>query len=575
MWWWMMRRRSLFHFQSLCALVAGALAEIASACPCAAGVVINEVYYDHPGRDDGWEFVEIHNPDSVSYPLSGWALEAIDGATGRARTVWAAGPGVRIGPGEFLCIAGVERVPSPGLILDGALENGPDAVRLVSPSGVADLVGYGPCESSDLYETSPAPDVPAGSSLARKPDGADTGRNAADFVPADPTPGRRNFLRFDIGVRFVDGDVLPCRGTFFTLKLGIANRGLDPVARRISIATEASSGGLVSSSGEIERAVNLAPGEVDSIELALAAPRAAGFEVRARLEGAHDEDPLDDSTVARLCASPGAVVVNEIMYRPAPEMSEWIEVANGSDVECNLAGWSICDATGSRRLVSTADIVVPPRGFAILANDSASFAREFPSCGARVSGVEGGWPALNDTDRGGRADVVALYDAAGVLAERVSYRDLLGAERGRSIERISTGCCSDRAGGIWHRCAAGPGATPGIENSTLVELAPGAGGLSVSPNPFSPRRDGEVSVTGRRAAGETGFLARIFDRDGYEIRRLFGECGGADLFSCRWDGRAGGGEAVRTGLYICLVEYLGPGGKICRREKTCVVVAGE
>jgi hypothetical protein len=191
-----------------------------------------------------------------------------------------------------------------------------------------------------------------------------------------------------------------------------------------------------------------------------------------------------------------------------------------------------------------------------------------------VNEIEGSWPALNDTDNGDRADVVALFDAAGVLAERVSYRDLLGDERGISIERVSTGFCSDRTGGIWHRSAAELGATPGHENSMFVERAPPSRGLSVSPNPFCPRRDGDVSVTGKRAGEEAGFLVRIFDRDGYEIRRVFGECGGADVFSCRWDGRSSGGAPVRTGLYVCLVEYIGSGGKICRTEKTCIVVAG-
>ncbi len=86
MWWWMMRRWSLFHFHSFGALVAGVFIEIVCRVPCAAGVVINEVYYDHPGRDDGWEFVEIHNPDAVPYALAGWVLEAVDGATGNAKS---------------------------------------------------------------------------------------------------------------------------------------------------------------------------------------------------------------------------------------------------------------------------------------------------------------------------------------------------------------------------------------------------------------------------------------------------------------------------------------------------------
>jgi hypothetical protein len=575
MWWWMMRRWSLFHFHSFGALVASVFIEIIFALPCGAGVVINEVYYDHPGRDDGWEFIEIYNPDAVPYALSGWVLEALDGTTGNGKVVWAAPPGALIGPGEFLCIAGIERAPFAEYLLKGTLGNGPDAVRLVSPSGIIDLVGYGSCASSDLYETAPAPDVSAGTSLARKPDGFDSDRNDADFVSAPPTPGRRNFFRLDVGIRLVGQDALPCRGTSFSLKLRIVNCGLEPINSRVSILTEVRDPGFVASSGELERTLDLAVSAADSIEVTLAAPQLPRFEVRAYLDGAPDENPVNDTTFVSIGASPGEIVINEIMYRPQSGMSEWIEIANVSAADCNLRGWALSDATGSRRLVSSTDVILPPGGFSILAKDSAVFAREFPACEAPVSGIEGGWPALNDSDKGDRADAVALFDESGVLVERVSYRDLLGAERGRSIERVSTEFCSDRAGGIWHRSAAELRATPGRENSMLVERSPRSRGLSVSPNPFCPRRDGEASVTGKRAEGETGFLVKIFDREGYEIRRVFGECGGADIFSCRWDGRSSGGALARTGLYVCLVEYIGPGGGVCRKEKICIVVAGD
>jgi hypothetical protein len=575
MWWWMMRRWSLLDFHSFGALVAGVFVEIALARPCAAGVVINEVYYDHPGRDDGWEFVEIYNPDTVSCALSGWRLEALEGTTGKGRVVWAASPDAIIGPGDFLCIAGIERAPSPEYLLKGTLGNGPDAVRLVSPSGIVDLVGYGSCASGDLYETAPAPDVPAGRSLARKPDGFDSNRNDADFVPGAPTPGRRNFFPLDVGIRLVAEDVLPCRGTSFSLKLMLVNCGLEAIDGRVSILTEVRESGFVASSGEAERALALAASAADSFQLGVAAPQSPRFEVRAYLDGSPDDNPANDTTLISLAASPGAIVINEIMYRPDRGMSEWIEIVNASSEDCNLEGWALCDATGSKRLISSAEMILPPGGFSILAKDSAVFAAEHPACGAPVSNVEGGWPALNDTDKGDRADAVALIDGSGVLAERVSYRDLLGAERGRSIERISTEFCGDRAGGIWHRCADELRSTPGRENSMRIERPPSSAGLSVSPNPFSPRRDGEVSVTGRRAGGETGFLMRIFDRDGYEIRRVFGERGGADIYSCRWDGRSSGGARARTGLYVCLVEYIGPGGRICRKEKTCIVVAAD
>jgi hypothetical protein len=255
-------------------------------------------------------------------------------------------------------------------------------------------------------------------------------------------------------------------------------------------------------------------------------------------------------------------------------MSEWIELENASREPRSLKSWTLCDATGSRRLIASDDLVIPPGGFAVLAKDSASFSDEFPSCRAPVKSPEGGWPVLNDTDRGGVADVVELFDALGVLVERVAYHDLLGSERGRSIERISADVCSSRPGGIWHRCASRRGATPGEENSTRLEEAPPRRGIAISPNPFSLKRDGETAITGERGDDEAGVVVRIFDLDGIEVRHIFGECGGASAFSFRWDGRANDGSRARTGLYVCLVEYVGAGGGVCRREKRCIAVGG-
>ncbi|MCK4235802.1 MAG: lamin tail domain-containing protein, partial [Candidatus Krumholzibacteria bacterium] len=98
----------------------------------AARVVINEVYYDHPGRDDGWEFIELYNKGKVKFDLSGLWLEFVDGRTGKARIVWSSTEGLVLGPGVYLVVAGSNRHPPPECILSGSLENGPDAVRLVS-----------------------------------------------------------------------------------------------------------------------------------------------------------------------------------------------------------------------------------------------------------------------------------------------------------------------------------------------------------------------------------------------------------------------------------------------------------
>lgn len=71
-------------------------------------------------------------------------------------------------------------------------QNGPDSVVLRSPTGVLDAVGYGVFAPEEVFagEGSPAPDAPAGESLARQFANVDTDDNAADFrVVGAPSAG--------------------------------------------------------------------------------------------------------------------------------------------------------------------------------------------------------------------------------------------------------------------------------------------------------------------------------------------------------------------------------------------------
>ncbi|MDH5580070.1 MAG: hypothetical protein OEZ09_16595, partial [Betaproteobacteria bacterium] len=71
------------------------------------------------------------------------------------------------------------------------LQNGPDSVQLYNGDVLVDALGYG--DFTGLFfagEGDAAPDVSAGSSLARIDALLDTNNNLADFmVLASPTPG--------------------------------------------------------------------------------------------------------------------------------------------------------------------------------------------------------------------------------------------------------------------------------------------------------------------------------------------------------------------------------------------------
>jgi len=170
-----------------------AAAVLGAAQPAAALPLLSEVFYDAVGSDDGQSFVEIHGmPGTV---LDGWTAELVNGADGSvATTLPLLGT---IGPSGLYVVAdrfadGTTAVPNADLLLNFDLQNGPDSLVLRSPAGVVDALGWGEFGPGEVFagEGAPAPDVPAGSSLARHFANLDTDDNALDFGElAVPTPG--------------------------------------------------------------------------------------------------------------------------------------------------------------------------------------------------------------------------------------------------------------------------------------------------------------------------------------------------------------------------------------------------
>jgi hypothetical protein len=155
--------------------------------------LLSEVFYDAVGSDDGFVFVEIHGEPGAN--LDGLAVEGINGSDGGV-TVSLALSGLIPADGLYVLAddagGGVSAVPGADQILNFDFQNGPDSILIRDGDTVLDAVGYGVFEGGDVFagEGSPAPDPPAGSSLARRFADVDSGDNAADFVALEvPTPG--------------------------------------------------------------------------------------------------------------------------------------------------------------------------------------------------------------------------------------------------------------------------------------------------------------------------------------------------------------------------------------------------
>ena len=175
-------------------VAAAAAALLLGGAPAARALpLVSELFYDAIGSDDGNAFVELYGAPGAS--VAGLRLQIVNGDNG-AITGTLILAGAFGADGLFVVAdrtsAGTTAISGADQLLDFDLQNGPDSLVLRDANGVLDAVGYGVFGAglAFLGEGSPAVDVPAGSSLARRFANVDTDDNALDFAAlAVPTPG--------------------------------------------------------------------------------------------------------------------------------------------------------------------------------------------------------------------------------------------------------------------------------------------------------------------------------------------------------------------------------------------------
>lgn len=488
--------------------VLSLLLTAALSCAPAARPFITEVYYDAPGDDTGFEYVELWNPDASPKSLAGLRIEAGDGAApGRWTPKWTGAAGDSVAAHGRFVVGGARVSPAPDRVATLDLQNGPDAVRLVWPDGTLEVLGWGAHDFDEYHCGDPAPDVASGQSLARWPDGAATGSNAGDFRAAEPSPGAPNQRTRDAALvrhRTALVPEQPEPAAHATLQLLLTNLGASAWAQ--GEARVAVSGDLLVAPVEAA-APALAAGETTQVEVALDALRAGKGALVARVALPLDENALDDADTLVTRVGPGPLAVTEIQFHPAAAEGEWVEVRNATRESLALEAFRFGDRAGAAGRID-AGPPLAPESLAVLAQDPTALLIAHPALdAARVRRVTP-WAALNNSDdANGIADQVVLAEADGVPVERVSY----------SASGIAAGVTLEREGQTWRP-------------------APSAGGTPLAPPRASEPTPGGFRAQPRRlrAGGETVQFAwelpwesarvtlELYDLDGRRTRRLAG-----------------------------------------------------
>lgn len=190
------------------------------------------------------------------------------------------------------------------------------------------------------------------------------------------------------------------------------------------------------------------------------------------------------------CSASSDVVINEILYN-APEGADpgdWVELHNRTAAAVDLSGWAFRDSSSERHFTFPAGSRIEGGGYLVLCSDYFAFAAIHPE----VTQVLGELGFSLD----GSGETLELFDAGGLLVDRVTYDDAdpwPEAADGRGASLALKNPLLDNDHGP-HWAASLGGGTPGRRNDVYVEVDADCGGGGARFLRGDCDGDGQVSI---------------------------------------------------------------------------------
>ncbi len=269
------------------------------------------------------------------------------------------------------------------------------------------------------------------------------------------------------------------------------------------------------------------------------------------------------------------LVINEIMFDPDTDNSEFVEFLNISGESLSVGGWRMEDENGNTYKLSEIPLQIPDNSYFILAADSLIVFKYglIESVLKTIVGVS----SLGLVNTG---ELILLKDVKGNVIDSVWYSDKwhndnFGSTKNISLERINPNLGANDPSN-WSSSADPIGATPGNQNSIYTVNLNEESNISVSPNPFSPDNDGfeDFTIINYKLTQATSQVRiKIYDSKGRLVRALTNNQASGSSGSVIFDGLGDDGDALRIGIYIIFLEAINEGTGVVETMKTVVVVA--
>jgi hypothetical protein len=522
------------------------------------------------------EWIELRNTSSTTFNLLGWR---IGDATGQSGTM----PSYNLLPDSFVIVCTASAVaamsafgPTISVTSFPSLDNTGDVIYLRSPQNrIIHSVSY----TDTWYQNELKKD--GGWTLemidTKNPCSGFTNWKASIDVKGG-TPAKKNA----VDAINADGQAPQLLKAFATDSVNISlvfDEPLDSL-KAGTVASYSISDGI----GTPQSAITIAP-VFDQVSLKLSTPLSRNKVYTITVSAVTDckGNIIGTKNKARLGLSAVAdsldIVINEILFNPKPNGTDYVEIYNRSNKIIDLKQTYIANrnSTGvisNIKQLSADSYLLFPQDFMVITEDPAIVKRDFITENMDAFVTVASMPSFNDDE----GDVIIL-NAQGRIVDELKYTEkwhfkLIDNREGIALERIDYNAATQNEDN-WHSAATSVGyGTPTYNNSQYRLDLQVQGEIKLSPEIVSPDNDGiDDFATIDYSFPSPGYVANItiFDANGRPVRYLQrnGLCGIKGNF--RWDGLGEKFQKLPVGIYVIYTEVFNLEGKKKQFKNTIVL----
>ena len=278
------------------------------------------------------------------------------------------------------------------------------------------------------------------------------------------------------------------------------------------------------------------------------------------------------------------LIVNEILVNPEVGGSRFIELYNRSNKVLDIANLAIGDFPKADLIKIATNFLLFPDKYVVLTDNPLYIQKRYKAEAFRGNIIKNKLPTWDEKfgnvifyfiDTTVRPNKKIVLDDFNY--QKSWHNPLLANTEGVSLERVNPDDSSNVATN-WQSAAQTVGyATPAQKNSQYLDPSVSSEPKSVfalEKKSFSPDEDGfEDFLRLNYRFDKAGFTAtiRIFDDKGRLVKTLINNTLLSTEGTLKWEGDTDEGLKTRQGIYIIVIEWISPTGKVDRLKLACVV----